>query len=254
MTKQIKISGAGISGLTAAINLRKVGYDVTVFEKNNDVGGNHSNDWQGLENWTQEEDVLAFLKRINIGADFCYLPCKEVSVFDWRSEKAIARSDVPFLYLVKRGVEEKSLDQHLKKRALSLGVKIEFNHSVKAEDVDIVATGHFSPMKGLAYGISFKTDLPDNLSVIIDEKLAPGGYGYLIIGRGEAILVVAIMRDFLHVKDYFQQTLARFQQLYSLNLKECKEFWGWMSAAMFHKKEKIYVGEAGGLQDLLWGF
>ena len=32
--KEIKILGAGISGLTAAINLAKAGYDAKVFEKN----------------------------------------------------------------------------------------------------------------------------------------------------------------------------------------------------------------------------
>lgn len=42
--KSVKILGAGISGLTAAINLAKAGYDVKVFEKNSDAGKSHKLD------------------------------------------------------------------------------------------------------------------------------------------------------------------------------------------------------------------
>ena len=38
--KQIEIVGAGFSGLTAAINLARSGYDVTVYEKQKVKGGN----------------------------------------------------------------------------------------------------------------------------------------------------------------------------------------------------------------------
>jgi phytoene dehydrogenase-like protein len=36
--KEMKILGAGLSGLTAAINLAKEGYRVDVYEKYKDVG------------------------------------------------------------------------------------------------------------------------------------------------------------------------------------------------------------------------
>ena len=39
--REVNIYGAGISGLTAAINLAKKGYDVTVFEKERTIGGFH---------------------------------------------------------------------------------------------------------------------------------------------------------------------------------------------------------------------
>ena len=37
--KKIAVIGAGISGLTCAYNLKQAGFDVTVFEKENQVGG-----------------------------------------------------------------------------------------------------------------------------------------------------------------------------------------------------------------------
>lgn len=60
--KQIKILGAGISGLTAAINLAKAGYKVDVYERNKDVGMRFGGDLQGLENWSDKEDVLEMLR------------------------------------------------------------------------------------------------------------------------------------------------------------------------------------------------
>ncbi len=46
-----KIIGAGLSGLTAAINLAKAGYKVDVYEENKDSGLRFNGDLQGLENW-----------------------------------------------------------------------------------------------------------------------------------------------------------------------------------------------------------
>ena len=39
MNKNIIVIGAGISGLTSAYLLSKKGFDVTIIEKNNSVGG-----------------------------------------------------------------------------------------------------------------------------------------------------------------------------------------------------------------------
>src|SRR4030042_5296484 len=118
MNKEVKIGGAGISGLTAAINLKLAGFNVIVFEKEYKVGSNHFNDWEGLENWSKEENVLDFLKNINIGVDFYYKPCCELDIFDCKGKKFIAKSDSrsPLLYLVKRGSDYDSLDEYLKRR------------------------------------------------------------------------------------------------------------------------------------------
>lgn len=62
--KKISIIGAGPSGLVAAINLAKAGYNVHVHEKNKDVGMRFDDDFQGLENWTSEEDISESLKKM----------------------------------------------------------------------------------------------------------------------------------------------------------------------------------------------
>jgi len=54
----IQIAGAGPAGLAAAITLAKNGRQVVVHEARNEVGDRFNGDFQGLENWTTEQNVL----------------------------------------------------------------------------------------------------------------------------------------------------------------------------------------------------
>ncbi|HHZ74004.1 MAG TPA: NAD(P)/FAD-dependent oxidoreductase, partial [Candidatus Poseidoniales archaeon] len=54
----IQIMGAGLSGLAAAIILAKAGREVHVHDIRNDSGARFDGDFQGIENWTSDEDFL----------------------------------------------------------------------------------------------------------------------------------------------------------------------------------------------------
>ncbi|RLG17305.1 hypothetical protein DRN75_03820 [Nanoarchaeota archaeon] len=69
--KRVKILGAGLLGLTAAINLAKVGYDIDVFERNRDIGMRFHGDLQGLESWSEKDDILAELRQMNVAINYC---------------------------------------------------------------------------------------------------------------------------------------------------------------------------------------
>ena len=58
----IKILGAGISGMSAAINLRKLGYEVKVYDIKN-APGKTTGDYQFLENWVWDTTELIFSDR-----------------------------------------------------------------------------------------------------------------------------------------------------------------------------------------------
>lgn len=74
----IKILGAGISGLSAAINLAKAGYEVEMFESRGDSGARFKGDLQGLENWSSKKDVLKDLKAMNLKLNFDYNSFKKI--------------------------------------------------------------------------------------------------------------------------------------------------------------------------------
>ncbi|MBI5875899.1 MAG: NAD(P)-binding protein [Deltaproteobacteria bacterium] len=70
MNKEIEIVGAGPAGLVAAINLAKAGCKVTVYEEKSEVGHRFHGDFQGLENWSSEEDAAVLLERLGIKINY----------------------------------------------------------------------------------------------------------------------------------------------------------------------------------------
>lgn len=60
-SKSIQIAGGGIAGLTAAIQLKKYGFDPIVFEKDLQIGGSRHGDYEGLENWIFSQHAPSFM-------------------------------------------------------------------------------------------------------------------------------------------------------------------------------------------------
>lgn len=258
--KRIKIGGAGIAGLTAAINLAKAGFEVVVFEAQKEVGARHHGDFEGIENWTTKEDALDVLYSFNINHHYgdaipvIMRPWNKVVIFDSQSRRYDVNSDKPLFYLVKRGPFKDCFDQYLKRRAEQLGVKFELGKQVKKEDVDIVAFGHGPRSFGMAYGIIFKTDLEDSVMTILDNNLSPRAYSYLIAMHGEAVLVTCLTEKYNQYKKYFERTLERFNKLINFKIEDPRSFGCVANAGIMPPQDKIYIGEAAGFQDALWGF
>ena len=142
--KSIQIYGAGISGLVAAINLAREGYDVTVFEKEDRIGGS--------KKCTPSVHMtpLHFQKmRDYIGIDV--EPCfSELQLFKAYIYNKIVLFNPSKLYVTERGPNKSSLDYYLYQKALKEGVNFEFSHPLKREmipnipDGSIIATGGYS--------------------------------------------------------------------------------------------------------------
>jgi len=132
----ISILGAGLSGLSAAINLSKGGKNVIVYENKDSVGehlppchqalmrtdGNHKKYLNGL-NLKPIFDVTHFFKSY-----FCTRK-RDINIH--------LPESVPF---VSRG-GKKSLEFGLFKEAESLGVTFEFRTKITEKEVDIVSSG-----------------------------------------------------------------------------------------------------------------
>ncbi len=259
MKKKIKIAGAGIAGLTAAINLAKAGHEVEVFERSHDVGTRFNGDCQGIQNWFSDEDISDFLKKTNIKLDFEYKAADETYI--WVPEKFKKNFKFsPLYYLIRRGNEKGFLDYSLKEQALSFdNIKIFFNHSVNPKEVDIVATGPVldDPHTDvLAAGITFETEAKEQAAVALNEKMAKDGYSYFFIWQNRGTIATCIFNDFKRLNDYKKETVKFFKEKYQLDMKNIRNFSGMGNFFLPNtpKDKKIYIGEAGGFQDFLWGF
>ena len=111
--------------MSAAINLSRNGYIVDVFEKNQDIGSRVQKNLQGLENWSDNQDVIEEFKKMNIKTNFDFEPFKNLRITN-NDESWDFSCKRPAFYLVNRGTEENSLDHGLKEQALDNGVNIRF--------------------------------------------------------------------------------------------------------------------------------
>lgn len=250
----ITIKGAGISGLTAAINLAKQGFPVTVFEKNQDVGLRHSGDFEGLENWSDKEDTLYLLKKWNIEINSDFTPIYEIQLI-FENKAYQIKDKKPFVYLVKRG-REGSLDFALKEQAVKHGVEIKFGETI--ERAKIVATG---PQKArvFAYGSLFKTDFPGiKIITFVDQNMAPESYAYALFWNGQAtVAAVLFPKDIKDREKYLGNTLTALKNTAGYKLEKIKDFSGFgdfriPQTAIY--KNSLLVGEVAGFQDALFFF
>lgn len=255
--KSIEIVGAGPAGLVAAINLRKAGFHVTVYEERQDVGMRFHGDFQGIENWSQKEDVLDQFHQMGVSINFACTPFHDTTLFGPARGKLHIHTEVPLFYLVRRGPGEGSLDQGLKAQAQAIGVEILFGRRVeKVKGLGVTATGP----KGadvIAKGVIFETGLPDQAVAILDDRLAPEGYAYLIVHKGRATMATTFFREYHREKEYFELTKQAFSDLGAFKMERPREFGGYGNFFMRPTAEHghhLYVGESAGFQDFLWGF
>ncbi len=255
--QKIKIAGAGIAGLSAAINLAKAGKKIEIFEVNKDCGTRFSGDLQGIENWSYDEDALAHLERMGIKIDFPYTPVTTVKVTN-KKVSLITSTKSPMVYLVKRGPYHDTLDYALKMQALKLGVKIYFNRACNEKDAHVIATGHIGKNPfAIDEGIVFNTDMENIAEIVFNDDLGYKGYSYLLVINGYGCMCTVVAENFEMVGECFNKTRNFFTKKYRLRVTNEKRAGGVGSFSTnntFFKDNRLYVGEAAGIQDALLGF
>lgn len=251
------VIGAGPAGLTAAIVLRKHGFSVRVFEMAADVGHRLNGDFQGLENWTSQKDIIEVLTSMGVEINFPCVPFYGGSVYAPETGFLKIASERPIFYLVKRGGMPGSIDTGLKEQALSLGVEILFNRRLDAFDEQaIVGTGP-QGADAVAAGVTFTTSMQDQAVAVFDDTIAPKGYAYLLVNQGCGALVTVLYREYGREKEYFSRTVEFFRKHMTLDIRNEKKFASYVNFflrdSQIHQ-QKLYVGESAGFQDFLWGF
>ena len=254
--KSIKILGGGISGLTAAINLKRAGIDVEVYERKK-FCGKHTHDFQFLENWTFDKDALAILQDLNIQTDFYLKPWYSMEFISPSLNKCLKRSLRPLMYLVKRGPMADSIDHALQEQAADAGIPIIFRSKLNADEADIIATGIKQP-NFIVTGVTFPFDHPDKVISLFDDRLSLGIYSYCIVNDNIGEIASINPADSKEHKTRFDLTVKRFEEI--LNFKVATITYRFAAPGSLHflKKARInnqcFIGEAAGFQDCLAGF
>lgn len=133
--RHVTIYGAGMSGLVAAINLKKDGFDVTVHDREAAYGGDsmYNPSTHTTPIWPKETSDY-----IGIDISSCFYPVMSCPFYFHNT-----RCDAPVsgLYTVERGNRKTSLDTLLYDEAIRLGVEFRFNSALRGEDIDKLSPG-----------------------------------------------------------------------------------------------------------------
>ena len=225
-----------------------------VHEAKSDVGTRFIGDLQIIEGSSEPEPVPAFLDRIGIERNFYFRPADWATFYDYRGHGRRIQSSEPYGYFIRRGAEKDTLDRGLLAQAKAAGVNVIFNSRLAT--ADIIATGPAAP-DGLAREMTWKTSDPERIDVFFDHKLAPGGYSYMFILDGVATFGCAIVADFKRIDEFFEHSLAAAQRMHAFTIPaETRTGYSYMN---FHLKQhatsngSLFVGEAAGFQDYLFG-
>lgn len=254
----IRILGAGISGLTAAINLAKNKKEVTIYEKYHKVGMKIKPNLQLLGNWDTKEDIISYLKGFNIKIN--YQKKIERIVFyssDLKTIGEIFADERPVGYTVKRGGKD-SFECYLAKQAKKEGVKIVTNFKKKIKP-DIIATGS-KKLDAIGYGGVFKGRFNEKTATILfDYNYAPCGYAYLLPHSKKIATVAIAMRPWGNPNNLFQK-LIHEHRLFKDKLHDSTLLYNFSGFANFSIpktaiiNDSLLVGESAGFQDYAFGF
>lgn len=223
--------GAGLSGLAAAITLRREGHEVRVLERRDGVGGPARDLPTGDLTYTMADgspmEPERLLRYTGIDISPACRPLKSIVVRSFgKAYRVEFPSNLP-AWLVERGPRPSSLDQHLFRLARDLGVKFEFNVPLKTRrDFDdlppgtILATGLSRDVfqaLGIphvrAYGFlgqSPRKDLDPLPPVIVHMDRHTWDYGFFshVNGVGGALLFQRSRPVDREAKVWFVETLA----------------------------------------------
>lgn len=221
------------------------------------VGHRFHGDFQGLENWSREADVLVELAEAGIAADFEHYPFDRGEVFDPSGRRHHVRGRRPLFYLLRRGAGEGTLDSALLEQARAAGVDVRFGDRVQQFDgAGVLAAG---PREAgvIAAGHVFETRMPDGAWLALRPEVAPGGYAYLLVQGGRGTVASCMYPAFGAQARHVLAAEAFFRAHAGLEMRNPRPFGGYRNMRLPKTAMQgghPVIGEHAGFQDALAGF
>ncbi|PAU75007.1 glutamate synthase subunit beta [Halomonas sp. THAF5a] len=253
----VTVIGAGPAGLACAIVLARAGKHVIVHERRRRVGARFHGDFQGLENWSDDIDVLDELASTGIRSSFEHHAISQVTAFDGWGGRHEIRSNQPLYYLVRRGSETGTLDHALLEQAKACGVEVRLSSPVKNTHGSTVEAKGPMFANVMAVGYLFETAMPDGQWACFSDHLAPGGYAYLLVQGGQGTVATCLFREFTRNNKCLTRTIAFFTEQAGLDMRKARPFGGvgnYGPPCRGEHEGRLLVGEQAGFQDALAGF
>jgi flavin-dependent dehydrogenase len=254
----IKILGAGLAGLSAAINLASEGKDVVVFEKKADVGQHIRPNYQGL--LKTRGDPKGYLSRLNLEPKFDLFRLKQAFFCTRKRDIDVAIKE-PVDFIMRGG--KTSLEYGLYEQAKSMGVQFRFSEKLNPSQANIVATGHYRCDMLAFGGVYDDLDFPkDKFLYMHDDRYSPRGWYLYVTPLPDDIYKIVNCTSWPHLKMtkklYFRAIKERKILRDIVGDRKPKETFGGFGGCDFPesavKGNTLFVGEAAGFQDPFRGF
>lgn len=262
MPDGIRIAGAGLAGLTAAVMLAEAGRSVTVYDAKTQVVPSSGPHTEGIRNY-RAVDALEELR--SVGFD---LPPFSAVQHTFRISPHHRNEIVgPAHYLFLRGRDPDTVDQTLLQRAKAAGVNFRLGEAAPLEEIQIVATGpprEATRIAGAGYTVSAAGShlSPDTAFALFDNRVAPGGYLAITPGKAYHSIYSVSWTELDHAR-LLSCAESAFDIPWVRELLGSSRRVGRIHGRAFYLEDPIpkaerdgvlFVGEAGGFQDAVAGF
>lgn len=256
------IGGAGIAGLTAAINLCKRGHEVVVNEARKSVGDRPVS-YQGLvygHDAQNPAQMKAFFKSRNIKMDFRSIDLSRQELLLDNGRALEIDHTFPWT-LVQRGGKN-SIERSLYEQARKAGVTFKFASDARKHRLDIRATGS-SRADAVGVGMVYeRANFPqDTFLVMFDDRYSPKGWYCYILphGHGRIEVMNCVSQPWVpHAMEFYKKatTHPRLKEILDgarpLYTVGGQGNFGCPRTAVHDGV--LYAGEAAGFQDPFMGF